>query len=371
MFSKLKESPLLFWSVEILIIFTTIFIFTKISFLLSPIIQFISIVFVPILIAGFLFFLLNPLVQLLMKHKIPKSISILIAILLLIGIVVSFIIAIVPNIINQASQIVGHLPRIISQVQNSYHNILHNEFVQKYHLYESFNKLDFRKAINGIISFVSKSGIQVVTSLGSIIFTIFSIPVILVYFLIDGNKFIGSVTRLFPSQIQVYVSDLLNKMGNTIQLYLFGQLIEGVFVGICIFIGYSIIQLPYSFLLGFIAGICTLIPYVGSMVAIVPALIIAMTISIKEVIAVITIVVIISQIDGNFVYPNLIARNLKIHPLTIILLLYVSSNLFGFFGTIIIVPAYGIVKTLIKYVYSMFKNYRSHRTEQMSLFDQD
>ncbi|BDR58858.1 AI-2E family transporter [Xylocopilactobacillus apicola] len=369
MFRKIKNSPLMFWSLEALIVVSVILVFTKISFLFSPIIQFISIVFVPVVIAGFLFFLLNPLVNWFMKHKVPKSLSIALAMLLLIGIIASLIIAIVPNIVAQASQILGHLPRIIAEAQKSYRSLLQNELVQKYHLYDSFNKFDMRKVVNGIVTFASKSGFQVVTSIGGIIFTIFSIPVILIYFLIDGDKFVSSVTRFFPKQLQGYVSGLLSKMGNTIQLYLYGQLIEGVFVGMCIFVGYSIIQMPYSFLLGFIAGICTLIPYVGSIIAIIPALIIAMTVSVREIFAVILVVIIISQIDGNFVYPNLIARNLKIHPLTIILLLYVASNLFGFLGTMFIVPTYGILKTLVIYVYNVVKNYRLHHTKQMSLFE--
>lgn len=369
MFTKIKKSPVLYWSLEALIVVSTIFVFTKISFLFSPIFQFISIVFVPILIAGFLFFLLNPLVSWLTNHKIPKSLSIMLAILLLVGIIASLIIAIIPNIVTQASQIIGHLPKIIDAAQHSYHDLLENEFVQKYHLYESFNKFDLRKVINGIVTFVSKSGFQVVSSIGGIVFTIFSIPVILIYFLIDGDKFVGSVTRMFPERLRLYVSDLLKKMGNTIQLYLFGQLTEALFVGFCIFVGYSIIHMPYAFLLGFIAGICTLIPYVGSMIALVPALIIAMTVSLREVFAVVLIVIVISQIDGNFVYPNLIARNLKIHPLTIILLLYFASNLFGFVGTVCIVPAYGILKTFVVYIYNIYRNCRSRRNEQTSLFD--
>lgn len=372
MFTKIKNSPLLFWSLEALIIVSTVFIFTKVSFIFSPIIQFISILFVPVLIAGFLSFLLNPVVKWLMKHRVPKSVSIALAILLLIGIIASLIIAIVPTIIDQANQIFNHLPRLISEAQKGYRQLLQNEFVQKYHLYESFNKFDLRKVINGVVNFVSKSGFQVVTSIGGVMFTIFSIPVILVYFLIDGNKFVGSVTRVFPVAFRKYVSELLYKMGNTIQLYLFGQLTEGLFVGIAIFLGYSIIRMPYAFLLGFIAGVFTLVPYIGSMLAIIPALIIAITVSFREVIAVIIVVIIVSQIDGNFVYPKLIAHNLKIHPLTIILLLYVASNLFGFMGTVLVVPTYGILKTLVLYIYHIFEKFRFKKSpQQLSLFKKD
>ena len=69
MFDKIRRSPLMFWTLELLIVATLIYVCTKINFLFAPIGTFISTVFVPILLSGFLFYLLNPLVKLIQKIK--------------------------------------------------------------------------------------------------------------------------------------------------------------------------------------------------------------------------------------------------------------------------------------------------------------
>ena len=62
---------------------------------------------------------------------------------------------------------------------------------------------------------------------------------------------------------------------------------------------------------------------------------------------VVVVVVIIQMTDGNFIYPNVIGRSLDIHPLTIIILLMVAGNLWGLLGTILAVPTYAVIKTVV------------------------
>ncbi|MEK0411418.1 AI-2E family transporter, partial [Limosilactobacillus reuteri] len=85
--------------------------------------------------------------------------------------------------------------------------------------------------------------------------------------------------------------------------------------------------MPYAYLLGFIAGIVTIIPYLGPYIGIAPALAIAATEGWTKMLLVVVVVVIIQMTDGNFIYPNVIGRSLDIHPLTIIILLMVAGNL--------------------------------------------
>lgn len=72
MFEKIKNSKLMFWSVELLIIATLILVSSKIDFVFQPIGTFFTTLFAPILIAGFLYYLLNPLVNLLMKMGVKR-----------------------------------------------------------------------------------------------------------------------------------------------------------------------------------------------------------------------------------------------------------------------------------------------------------
>ena len=115
------------------------------------------------------------------------------------------------------------------------------------------------------------------------------------------------------------------------------------------------ISQPYGLLLGVVAGMANIIPYLGPYVGIAPALIVAFTVSPMQVVYVIIIVVIVQQVDGNLIYPNIIGRTLKIHPLTIIILLLAAGNIAGILGMILAIPFYAVVRTVVVYVFNMIE----------------
>ena len=74
----------------------------------------------------------------------------------------------------------------------------------------------------------------------------------------------------------------------------------------------------------------------------------------EQVISVIIVVLIVQQVDGNLIYPNVIGKSLQIHPLTIIILLLVAGKLAGILGMILAVPTYAIVKVLINFIHHIW-----------------
>ncbi len=70
-----------------------------------------------------------------------------------------------------------------------------------------------------------------------------------------------------------------------------------------------------------------------------------------QVILVAVVTVVVQQIDGNFIFPNVIGRSLSIHPLTIIIILLVAGNIAGLLGMILGVPLYAIVKVIVEFIY--------------------
>ncbi len=103
------------------------------------------------------------------------------------------------------------------------------------------------------------------------------------------------------------------------------------------------------------AGITNIIPYLGPYIGLVPAIFIALSMSFKEVILVIVVCVVVQQIDGNLVYPNVIGKTLDIHPLTIIMILLAAGNIAGLLGMILAIPLYAVSKVVVTYVYDIIK----------------
>ncbi|ETI98143.1 MAG: hypothetical protein Q611_LSC00369G0002 [Leuconostoc sp. DORA_2] len=194
----------------------------------------------------------------------------------------------------------------------------------------------------------------VVTTVTSFTINLITIPVVLFYMLSDSERFVPAIKKMFPARHAEKISELMAKMDRTIEKYISGQAIEMGFVGLSMTIGYFIIGQPYAWLLGVIAGITNIVPYIGPWIGVVPSLIVASTQSWKQVIFVLIVMTVVQQLDGNFIYPNVIGKSLAIHPLTIVFLLMVAGNLWGIVGMILIVPVYAVLRVIVKFGFELF-----------------
>ena len=358
-----RKKKLMFWSAELLLLASLIFVFTKIRFVFSPVFTFFQTLFAPFLIAGFLFYLLNPLVKMLMKirikkFKVKRPLAIAVVFLLLIsvlGLVISFFI---PRLIEQIKSLVIGLPGYLSELQRFLTNLFNNshiDWLQKVDLHSYMNKFE-----GSLTSILKKFILSLTTSLGSVIGTITSVtvtlvtvPFILFYMLKDGEKLVPTVEKFFPEHNRSKVARLLHEMSTTLSRYISGQMIECLFVGTFSAIGYSMTGIPYALLVGLFAGITNIIPYLGPYIGLMPALFLAFSKSLPTVFWVIVVCIVVQQLDGNLVYPNVIGKSLHLHPLTIIIILLVAGNIAGLLGMILGVPLYAVTKVVVKFVYDI------------------
>lgn len=362
-FKRLKESALMFWSLEILIVATLIWVCTNIGFLFHPIGVFLSVVFMPIIISGFLFYMLNPLVKLLIKvrykrFRISRTGAVAIVFLGLFGVLAWGAMSLIPRLVTQVTQLITHLPTIATDMQAAATAMLSNNSMLSHIDLSSYTDQfngEISKYSQTFLSSLSTSVVTVISTITSVTIMAVTIPVVLFYMLKDGDKFLPAISRFLPRKQRPEIIGLIQKMGDTISSYISGQVIECVFVGTFTAIGYMIIGQPYGLLLGVIAGLTNIIPYVGPYIGIAPSLIVAFTKSPVQVVYVIIVVVIVQQVDGNLIYPNIIGRTLKIHPLTIIILLLAAGNIAGILGMILAIPFYAVVRTVVVYLYNIYE----------------
>lgn len=358
----------MFWTLELLLLALLIWACTQIQFLFEPIGTFISTLFAPILIAGFLFYLLNPLVNLLMKikvknHQVSRTFAVAIVFLLLIAIIVSALSFLIPNILNQVEQLIQNTPEYIKSFQRFLTKVLQQKNLPPWivDLTKDVDINAYTKEIEESLSGFAKNFMMSITSsIGSIIgmvtsvtVTIVTVPFMLFYMLKDGHKLVPTVTGIFSEKQANRIGELLEKMSETISKYISGQAIECLFVGTCTAIGYGIVGVPFALLIGIFAGITNMIPYIGPYIGLLPALILALSNSVRQTILVIIVCVVVQQIDGNLIYPNVIGKSLDIHPLTIIIILLVAGNLAGLLGMLLAVPVYAVIKVIVIYIYDI------------------
>ncbi|UQS85573.1 AI-2E family transporter [Apilactobacillus apisilvae] len=362
MFKMIKNSSLILWTIEILLVVGIIFICTKLDFIFSPIGTFFSAIFMPILIAGVLFYMLNPVVNLLMKIKISKTknlsrlMSIIIVFILFFLILFYATSFLIPRIVNQVTNLFNNLPDLANETTNYVKNYSHKGILKNVYLSDYVNK--FQSYISSyaqqFLSGLTSSIGSIISMAASTVVILVTVPVMLFYMLKDGHKLLPNIAKVLPSNRRKSTIRLLQKMSATISNYIGGQMIECLFVGIFTSIGYVLVGQKYALLLGCFAGICNIIPYVGPYIGIMPSLFISFSEDFTKVIAVIIVVLIVQQVDGNLVYPNVIGKSLNIHPLTIIIILLAAGNISGLLGMILAIPLYAVVKVIVQYVYTIW-----------------
>ncbi len=104
-------------------------------------------------------------------------------------------------------------------------------------------------------------------------------------------------------------------------------------------------------------------PYVGPYIGIIPALLVAIIVSPEQAFWTIIVVLVVQQVDGNLVYPNVIGKSLNIHPLTIIIILLAAGHIAGLIGMILAIPIYAILKVIVEYVYNLWLIQHDKKTE--------
>ena len=355
MYNRFRHSKLLFWSIELLVIATLILVGTQISFIFKPIGTMFTTMFSPILISGFLFYCFKPVVTFLEKKGIKKTWGASIVLLLLVGIIVFSISSLIPSLANQIYSLMKSMPAFIKEVETWASEISRHPLAQNLDIQSYLDKWNIsvghilQTSLNGLSSGIG----SFVSSIAGVVMLAVTVPFILFYMLKDGHKMIPAIERYFPERHKNEMVGLLKKMSETIEKYISGQMIECLFVAVGTSLGYMLIGVDYAFLFGVIAGMTNMIPYIGPYIGLAPAVIVTVFADPWKAVFACIVVLIVQQIDGNIIYPNVIGKSLDIHPLTIIIILLVAGNMAGLLGMILGVPFYAVCKTIFVYVFDM------------------
>ncbi len=196
---------------------------------------------------------------------------------------------------------------------------------------------------------------NVIGAVTEIVLAIITLPFILFYLLKDGEKLPGYFIKFLPVTMRKPTLDILKEMNHQISSFIRGQIIVAFCIGVLMYIGFTIIGLEYAPVLALIAAFTNVVPYLGPAIAITPALIVAIVTSPFMVIKLIIVWTIVQLIEGKFISPQIMGRNLRVHPITIIFIILTSGNLFGVVGILLAVPGYALLKVFVTHAFEFFK----------------
>ena len=337
-----------------------IFILSKISFLFLPVLDFLSVVMLPVILSGLLFYLLNPLVDLMEKYKINRVLAIsiifvVIAILLIWGLAVA-----IPNLQHQVVTFAQNVPSYLKDADKVINDLVTKRLPDDFRPQLEQVLANFSSQATSWASDISSRAVNwlsaIISATSQVIVALIIMPFMLFYLLRDGKGLRDHITQFLPTKFREPVGKILTDVNQQLSNYVRGQITVAVIVAIMFIIFFKIIGLRYAVTLGISAGVLNLVPYLGSFLAMIPALVLGLIAGPVMLLKVIIVFIVEQTIEGRFVSPLILGSQLNIHPITILFVLLTSGSMFGIWGVLLGIPIYASAKVVISAIFEWYKS---------------
>lgn len=333
----------------------------KSVFFLSTLIFFVWIinelltVLTPFLISFLFAYLLNPVIKYLETKKINRTIAVLIlvfGVLLLVGMAISFV---VPPFIAQIGLLIKLAPQKISDIEKFISETILPELNRLGILYPEIQKslsaeipAKLQSVLNGLLT-----GLLNIFGTLSFIFNqiinIVVIPVITFYFLRDYEKIFNSIVNLFSEEHRASINKLSERVNKIFGNYIRGYLLVSLFNGTIITIGLTIIGVPYAVVLGILSALLNFIPYFGMIISVTIGFLVSVLSGLSGIQLLFVPILYIGEniIESYFISPKIIGEKVGLHPLLILLALFVFGYFSGLIGMLIGVPVTALIVSFV------------------------
>ncbi|MCT8400152.1 AI-2E family transporter [Weissella cibaria] len=344
----------------ILLLLAIIYMFDKVNFIFEPIVALFSAVGAPIIIAGVFYYLLNPIVDWAeRRYKMSRVATITVQFLVLLVLIVWGLAVFIPWLSDQIVGLINHWPEYWRALVKMIDQLTADKRFADVNKWFNQTNSDISKWVQNYSAEYAKKGIHgvssVVGTLTSAIITIVTFPLILFYLLKDGHQMPNYMAKFLPPQARGSFLDTIGEINKQISNYIRGQLSVAFAVMVMFAIGYTIIGLPYGWLIAISAGLLNLIPFLGSFLAMVPAVVVGLFVSPMMLVYVFIVFMIEQTLEGKVIAPKLLGNSLKVHPVTVVVILLSAGNIFGLAGVVFGIPGYAIAKVLIYRLYKWWQ----------------
>jgi predicted PurR-regulated permease PerM len=179
---------------------------------------------------------------------------------------------------------------------------------------------------------------------------LFLTPILIVYLLRDIDNVKARAVALIPEPRRERWLVLLREYDGLLSRFLRGQLLAALIVGVLTWLGLWIAGFPYASLVGAVAGVFNLVPYLGLIVSVIPVLVIAVISGsfLGSLLKAGIVFVIVQLIDSSVTGPRIVGDSVGLHPVWVMLALAIGSFFFGFVGLLIAMPAAVLIKLLLR-----------------------
>ena len=349
-----------------------ILVYDRVSFIFTPVRVLLQNVVLPVILATILFYLLRPVLRLLERARIPRIWGIVILYVGGLGLITLGILLIFPFLKEQFHNLIKDFPEYFRTLMINIDRYLSTSMFAGYLSGLDFSLANltdsyledlsgfFQETAGGIASGIT----NFISTLTGIVLSIVTVPFILFYLLKDGEKLPRFTVGLLPPRMRGDAIEIITDADRQLSAYILGQVLVSLCIGIMVSIGFLIIGMKYALVLGALAAVTSVVPYLGPVIAITPALIIALVTSPFMILKLAVVWTAVQLIESKFISPQIMGKTMHIHPITIIFVLLTSGSLFGLPGVILGIPGYALLKVVMTHLFKLFKKrYDEHEDD--------
>lgn len=305
--------------------------------------------FIPLSFSIFICFVLYPLCRFLESRKVPRSIAILISIILLLLPVAGLIILLVRQVLSFQDK----FPLIKKKIPGAVTRL--TEGISEFAGIEpSQLKSWVQESLSGSLSIMDFIQQTITLSAVSLVL-ILLIPVYVALILYYRTLLLDVMNRLISGVSKEELRSIMNDTAKTYYRFVSGMAIVYLIVGVLNSLGLFFLNIPDPIFFGFVASILTMVPYVGIMVGgIVPfSIALISNESFWYPLGVVGVLSIVQILEANIIFPLAVGNRLELNPLVVLLAIIAGGILWGVSGMILFIPALAILKLISSKVESM------------------
>ena len=307
----------------------------------------------PFVWAGIFAYVMNPGVNFLC-HVVgaPRPLAVLLLYIIGVGTIVAAGFLIIPELLDELTQVTDDLPDIIDRVEASIPTEVLGQPIVAQGLTDSFNR--------ATVGFLTDTTAAIEAFRGAFrgLLHVLLALVAGVYLLLAGPRTFSNLLALVPDAQRRDVTEIMAAVNRVLGGFIRGELILVVIMSVATFIGLSVIGLPFALVLALATGFLELIPVFGPIIAALAPIGLALVSSNNfgwpgwlAATVVVVMYTLLRQIEDYLVIPNVVGRVVRVQPLVALFAIFAGLQIWGVTGMVIALPVAGVARVLLSYAY--------------------
>ncbi len=299
--------------------------------------------------------------------KLRKPLSLIVTYVILFAVVVLLLSIIIPQITNSIQGVIDNFEvyyvsfqewvfKVAAKFGFEYEFMSEmfedlNSFIQQHigsgETSESAGFFDINTIMQGLTNYLFPHIFDFTKNVYNIVYNFLLSVIVSIYYLANKETLMNQIKKITYAVVpQKFLGRLLRTVdicNNKVGKFLYGKIIDSTIIGLLCFIVLRIVGIEYAVLLSVFVGVTNIIPFFGPIIGAIPGVVLLVMIDPLQALAFGIIVIIIQQLDGNFIGPKILGNQLGISGFWIMFSVLVGGGLFGFPGMLMGVPVFAVI----------------------------